>query len=149
MILQDSFAYWCSVNLALRIAISSEGYNEYVGRFLEVNASVYRDTYSSTAPKPTVHPVTDPLDEVMIDPVTKLKITRRQWEAMSTTSKSVEVSKPSDANFNYQPEEKQTMPESVESVALPTLPKESKKSTKLKYSRYYKPVFIFKNIKIR
>ncbi|WP_053086299.1 MobQ family relaxase [Klebsiella michiganensis] len=75
----------------------------------------------STTPKPTMPAVADPLDEVMIDPVTKLKITRRQWEAMGTTSKSREVPKPSDANYIYGPEEKPTTVPAA-SAMFPPLP---------------------------
>ncbi|WP_337063644.1 MobQ family relaxase [Raoultella ornithinolytica] len=87
----------------------------------------------SITPKPPVHPVDDPLDEVMIDPVTKLKITRRQWEAMGTTRKSVEVSKPADANYEQKKVEKRpTIAEPGRSIAFPPLPKESKVATKSK-----------------
>lgn len=41
--------------------------------------------------------VIDPLDEVMIDPVTKLKITRKQWEAMGKTNRVAMITKTSDA----------------------------------------------------
>lgn len=85
-----------------------------------------------TAPKPTVHPVADPLDEIMIDPVTKLKITRRQWEAMGTTRKSVEVSKPTNANYEHKVEKRPTIDEPGRSIAFPPLPKESKVATKSK-----------------
>lgn len=86
----------------------------------------------STAPKPTVPSVVDPLDEVMIDPVTKLKITRRQWEDMSTVSKSVEVSRSLTANYNYEPEKKAEANKPNPSVAFPPLPKESKVPVKSK-----------------
>ncbi|ENZ4936553.1 MobQ family relaxase [Escherichia coli] len=86
----------------------------------------------STAPKSTVPSVVDPLDEVMIDPVTKLKITRRQWEAMSTVSKSVEVSRSLTANYNYEPEKKAEANKPNPSVAFPPLPKESKVPVKSK-----------------
>ncbi|WP_437891784.1 MobA/MobL family protein [Phytobacter sp. V91] len=72
------------------------------------------------------------LDEIMIDPVTKLKITRRQWEAMGTTSKSVDVSVPPDANYNHEPEKKQGPDKTSPSVAFPPLPKENKVATKSK-----------------
>ncbi|HHL0119203.1 TPA: MobQ family relaxase [Klebsiella variicola subsp. variicola] len=92
-----------------------------------------------TAPKPTVHPVADPLiltdislDEIMIDPVTKLKITRRQWEAMGTTSKSADVSLPPDTNYNHKVEKRPTVVESGRSLVFPPLPKESKVATKSK-----------------
>ncbi|KML67852.1 hypothetical protein A0G02_04565 [Pectobacterium peruviense] len=42
----DMAMIWCSVDRALRIAISPEGHNQYVGRSLKVNGSVYRDTYN-------------------------------------------------------------------------------------------------------
>lgn len=83
-------------------------------------------------PKPTESIVADPLDEVMIDPVTKLKITRRQWEAMGTTRKSVEVSKSADANYNHKVEKRPTVVESDRSLVFPPLPKESKVATKSK-----------------
>ncbi|RDT51759.1 hypothetical protein DXF93_24775 [Escherichia coli] len=37
---------WCSVNRALRMAISSVRHNQYVGRSLKVNGPVYGDAYS-------------------------------------------------------------------------------------------------------
>lgn len=70
--------------------------------------------------------VTDPLNEIMIDPVTKLKITRRQWETMGTTSKSADVSVPPDAHYNHEPEQKQAPDKTSRPVAFPPLPKESK-----------------------
>ncbi len=76
--------------------------------------------------------VADPLDEIMIDPVTKLKITRRQWDAMGTTSKSADVSVPPDANYNHEHEKKQEPDETSRSVAFPPLPKENKVATKSK-----------------
>lgn len=72
------------------------------------------------------------LDEIMIDPVTKLKITRRQWEAMGTTRKSVEVSKSADANYEHKVEKRPTVVESGRSLVFPPLPKESKVATKSK-----------------
>jgi hypothetical protein len=84
---------------------------------------------SSTTDTPVV---TDPLDEVMIDPVTKLKITKRQWEAMGATSKSVEVSKSADSNYEHKVEKRPTIVEPGGSIAFPPLPKESKVATKSK-----------------
>lgn len=72
------------------------------------------------------------LDEVMIDPVTKLKITRRKWDAMGTTSKSADVSKLPEANYNHKPEKKQEPDKTSRSVVFPPLPKESKVPTKSK-----------------
>ncbi|MDI6539416.1 MobQ family relaxase [Pantoea ananatis] len=72
------------------------------------------------------------LDEIMIDPVTKLKITRRQWEAMGTISKSADVSVPPDANYNHEPEKKQKPDKTSEAISFPPLPKEKKVSTKSK-----------------
>ena len=72
------------------------------------------------------------LEEIMIDPVTKLKITRRKWEAMGTTSKSADVSVPPDANYNHEPEKKQEPDKTSRSVAFPPLPKENKVSKKSK-----------------
>ncbi len=77
-------------------------------------------------------PFIDPLDEIMIDPVTKLKITRRQWESMGTTSKSADVSVPPDANYNHEPEKKQKPDKTSEAIFFPPLPKEKKVSTKSK-----------------
>ncbi|MCD2355415.1 MobA/MobL family protein [Pantoea sp. MHSD4] len=76
--------------------------------------------------------VIDPLDEVMIDPVTKLKITRRQWESIGTTSKSADVSVPPDANYNHEPEKKQKPDKTSEAISFPHLPKEKKVSKKSK-----------------
>lgn len=70
------------------------------------------------------------LDEIMIDPVTKLKITRRQWEAIGTTSKSADVSVPPDANYNHEPEKKQKPEKTSEAISFPPLPKEKKVATK-------------------
>lgn len=72
------------------------------------------------------------LDEIMIDPVTKLKITRRQWESMGTTSKSANVSVPPDANYNQEPEKKQEPDKTSRPVTFPPLPKESKVPAKSK-----------------
>lgn len=83
----------------------------------------------STALNPVIQ---DPLDEVMVDPVTKLKITRRQWGAMSATRKSVEVSTPTDANYEHKVEKRSTIVEPGKSVAFPPLPKETKVPTKSK-----------------
>lgn len=74
---------------------------------------------TSTVPNPAVP---DPLDEVMIDPVTKLKITRRQWEAMGTGIKPAEVSKPTDANYIYDSEKKPVANEHTKTVSFPPLP---------------------------
>ncbi|MGE0971704.1 MobQ family relaxase [Klebsiella sp. WOUb02] len=71
-------------------------------------------------------------DEIMIDPVTKLKITRRQWDAMGTTSKSANVSVPPDANYNHEHEKKQEPDKTNRPVAFPPLPKEKKVATKSK-----------------
>ncbi|MET4054957.1 hypothetical protein ABIC12_000821 [Pantoea agglomerans] len=76
--------------------------------------------------------VIDPLDEIMIDPVTKLKITRRQWESMGTTSKSAHVSVAPDANYNHEPEKKQEPDKTSRPVTFPPLPKESKVPAKSK-----------------
>lgn len=100
-------------------------------------------TYESATPKPTEPMVADPLqdakiltdislDEIMIDPVTKLKITRRQWEAMGTTSKSADVSVPPNANYNHEPEKKQKPDKTSEAISFPPLPKESKVPAKSK-----------------
>ncbi|HIE9829658.1 TPA: MobQ family relaxase [Klebsiella variicola subsp. variicola] len=83
-------------------------------------------------PKPTEPIVADPLDEVMIDPVTKLKITRRQWEVMGTGHKSAEVTKPLETNYKYKAGKKPNANESTASVAFPPLPKESKIPSKSK-----------------
>lgn len=72
------------------------------------------------------------LDEIMVDPVTKLKITRSQWVSMGTTSKSADVSVPPDANFNHEPEKKQKPDKTSEAISFPPLPKEKKVSTKSK-----------------
>lgn len=57
----------------------------------------------------------------MIDPVTKLKITRRQWEAMGTTNKPREMPEPSEANYIYGPEEKLSAAPTT-SAMFPPLP---------------------------
>lgn len=72
------------------------------------------------------------LDDIMIDPVTKLKITRRQWDAMGTTSKSADVSVPPDANYNHEPMKKQEPDKTSRQVAFPPLSKEKKVATKSK-----------------
>lgn len=71
-------------------------------------------------------------DEIIIDPVTKLKITRRQWESMGTTGKSADVSVPPDANYNHEPEKKQEPDKTSRPVTFPPLPKESKVPAKSK-----------------
>lgn len=88
---------------------------------------------TTVATSPVIDPLQDAkiltdisLDEVMIDPVTKLKITRRQWEAMGTTNKSADVSVPPDANYNHEPEKTQEPGKTSRAVAFPPLPKESK-----------------------
>ncbi|MBK1596613.1 MobA/MobL family protein [Klebsiella pneumoniae] len=98
------------------------------------------ESTTTTAPA-----VADPLDEVIIDPVTKLKITRRQWEAIGTTSNPVEVSRPSDANYIYVSEEKPTTAPAA-SAMFPPLPatEKSKRITQAKkilkpHSRLNKP----------
>ncbi|MGG6193891.1 hypothetical protein ACQV2B_07325 [Pantoea allii] len=78
---------------------------------------------TGTVPNPAVP---DPLDEVMIDPVTKLKITKRQWEAMGTGSKSAEVSKPLEVNYEYKPGKNPNANGSTASVAFPPLPRDEK-----------------------
>ncbi|WP_338328046.1 MobA/MobL family protein [Rosenbergiella epipactidis] len=83
----------------------------------------------TTTPKPTEPMDTGPLDEVMIDPVTKLKITRREWEAMGTGSKPIQVSISPEANYKHEPEKKQD-PDLT--VNFPPLPKESKVPAKSK-----------------
>ncbi|GAB80139.1 hypothetical protein [Shimwellia blattae] len=40
---------WCSVSQALRMAISSGGHNQYVGRSLKENGSLCRDDYSGNS----------------------------------------------------------------------------------------------------
>ncbi len=76
--------------------------------------------------------VIDPLDEVMIDPVTKLKITRKQWEAMGTIKKCVEVSKPADANYEHKVKKRPQSVEPGRSIVFPSLPKKSKVPAKSK-----------------
>ncbi|MBT0729313.1 MobQ family relaxase [Rosenbergiella nectarea] len=83
----------------------------------------------TTTPTPTEPMVTDPLDEVMIDPVTKLKITRRDWEAMGTASKPKQVSISPESNYKHEPEKKQD-PDLT--INFPPLPKESKAPAKSK-----------------
>lgn len=94
---------------------------------------------TTVATPPVIDPLQDAkiladisLDEIMIDPVTKLKITRSQWEAMGTTSKSVEVSNPLEVNYNHEPEKKQEPDKTSRPVAFPPLPKEKKVATKSK-----------------
>lgn len=72
-----------------------------------------------TTPKPTMPAVADPLDEVMIDPVTKLKITKRHWEAMGTGGK------PWDTSHIYKVEKNSETVHPGRSAAFPCLPKQS------------------------
>uniref|UniRef100_UPI003F633E0E hypothetical protein n=1 Tax=Phytobacter sp. V91 TaxID=3369425 RepID=UPI003F633E0E len=72
------------------------------------------------------------LDDIMIDPVTKLKITRRQWEAMGTSRKSADTSISPDANYNHEPMKKQEPDKTSQQVAFPPLSKEKKVATKSK-----------------
>lgn len=74
---------------------------------------------TGTVPNPAVP---DPLDEVMIDPVTKLKITKRQWEAMGTGNRSADVSKPTDANYIYDSKKKPVANEHNKTITFPPLP---------------------------
>ncbi|MFB4359929.1 MobQ family relaxase [Pantoea sp. BS_8] len=82
-----------------------------------------------TVPNPAVP---YPLDEVMIDPVTKLKITKRQWEGMETTTKPAEVCIPLEANYNHKSEKKQDPDKTSRAIAFPPLPKEREVATKSK-----------------
>ncbi|WP_210494327.1 MobQ family relaxase [Pantoea ananatis] len=92
-----------------------------------------KEMISESATRTSAAPaVADPLDEVMIDPVTKLKITRRQWEAMGKGIKPAEVSKPLEANYDYKSENKPNADEPTASVAFASLPKEKKVATKPK-----------------
>ncbi|WP_168403777.1 hypothetical protein [Erwinia amylovora] len=70
--------------------------------------------------------VADPLDEIMVDPVTKLKITRRQWEAMGTNSKPAEVFKPLEVNYEYKAGKNPNANESTASVAFPPVTRDEK-----------------------
>lgn len=79
---------------------------DFIKTFMSV---LLKHSIHKAIPEPTITTVVapaviDPLDEIMIDPVTKLKIIRRQWESMGTTSKSADVSVPPDANYNHEPE---------------------------------------------
>lgn len=56
---------------------------------------------TGTMPNPAAP---DLLDEVMFAPVTKLNITKRQWEAMGTGSKPAEAPKSTYANYIYNSE---------------------------------------------
>ncbi len=47
--------------------------------------------------------VPDSLDKVIIDPATKLRMTRSQWKAMSTGRNATVVIKPMDANYDCTP----------------------------------------------
>lgn len=107
---------------------------DFIKSFMSV---LVKRPVQQAAPEPTITTVVapaviDPLDEIMIDPVTKLKITRRQWESMGTTSKSADVSVPLDANYNHEPEKKQKPDKTSEAISFPHLPKEKKVSTKSK-----------------
>ena len=107
---------------------------EFIKTFMSV---LVKHPAHKAIPEPTITTVVapaviDPLDEIMIDPVTKLKITRRQWDAMGTTSKSAEVSIPLEANYNHKSEKKQESDKTSRSVAFPPLPKESKVPAKSK-----------------
>lgn len=118
---------------------------DFIKTFMSV---LVKRPVQKAVPKPAITTVAEPavidplqdakiladisLDEIMIDPVTKLKITRRQWEAMGTTSKSADVSVPPDANYNHEPEQKQAPDKTSRPVAFPPLPKESKVPAKSK-----------------
>ncbi|GKW20722.1 hypothetical protein PEC302107_24510 [Pectobacterium araliae] len=96
---------------------------DFIKSFMSV---LVKRTVKETVPEHVVGTVAapvvaEPLDEIMVDPVTKLKITRRQWEAMGATSKSREAPKPSDANYIYGPEEKPTTAPAA-SAMFPPLP---------------------------
>ena len=87
-----------------------------------VETSIPDPTTSSTTEQ-TVH---DPLDKVMVDPVTRLKITRRQWEELGQARKPAEVPVPPKANYSHEPEKKQESDKPSLPVTFSTLPKESK-----------------------
>lgn len=84
---------------------------------------------SNITPKPTVPMVDDPLDEVMIDPVTKLKITRRQWEALGQARKPAEVPLPDETNYEFT-KKKDTEKNHDECVSFPPLTRDREQTTK-------------------
>ncbi|WP_145055408.1 MobQ family relaxase [Mixta calida] len=105
---------------------------DFIKTFMSV---LVKRPVNKTMPEPNttaIAAVADPLDEIMIDPVTKLKITRRHWESMGTTSKSADISMLPEANYNHEPEKKQALDKTNRAVAFPPLPKESKVPAKSK-----------------
>jgi hypothetical protein len=107
---------------------------DFIKTFMSV---LVKHSIHKAIPEPTITTVVapavvDPLDEIMIDPVTKLKITRRQWESMGATSKSADVSLPPDASYDHEPEKKQEPDKTSRPVTFPPLPKESKVPAKSK-----------------
>lgn len=99
---------------------------DFIKTFMSV---LVKRPVEAVVPNPAI---ADPLDEIMVEPVTKLKITRRQWESMGTTSKSADVTVPPDANYNHKSDKKQESDKTSRSVAFPPLPKESKVPAKSK-----------------
>ncbi len=89
-------------------------------------------TGGSTTQKAAVPMVADPLDEIIIDPVTKLNIALWLWEAMGTASKSADAYMLPEANSNHMPEKTQELDKASRPVAFPPLPKESKVHAKSK-----------------
>lgn len=105
---------------------------DFIKRFMSV---LVKHPIHKTVPEPTTTAATivaNPLDEIMIDPVTKLKITRRQWEAMGTAIKPAQVSIPLEANYKSAPKKKQEPDKTNQTVTFPPLPKESKAPAKSK-----------------
>ncbi len=126
---------------------------DFIKSFMSV---LVKHPVQKAVPEPAITTVADPLqdtniptdtslDEIIVDPVTKLKITRRQWESMGTTHKSADVSVPPDANYNHKPEKKQEPDKTSPSVAFPPLPKEKKVATKSKGFTF--PKFRFGSVK--
>ncbi|HBS5821048.1 TPA: MobA/MobL family protein [Klebsiella variicola] len=99
---------------------------DFIKTFMSV---LVKRPVEAVVPNPAI---ADPLDEIMVDPVTKLKITRRQWESMGTTSKSADVTVSPDANYNQEPEKKQEPNKTSRVIAFPPLPKEKEVATKSK-----------------
>jgi len=84
---------------------------------------------ASRIPEPAT--VEDPtLNDIMVDPVTGLKITRRQWESMGKGSKSVSVLKPAGKNEGLSGKQNNEVPASQ--VSFPPLPEENPLPEKLR-----------------
>ncbi|MNP38919.1 hypothetical protein D3C76_1324680 [compost metagenome] len=97
-----------------------------------------KSLFSNTQHIPEPVTVEDPtLNDIMVDPVTGLKITRRQWEMMGKSSRSVSVLKSTDKNDSSPDKQNKDVPDSK--VSFPPLPEENPLPEKLRDLKLPKP----------